>query len=266
MNLNELELSLNRTLHPETFHDFCPNGLLLDALGNKTSLVHKVVTGVSLRDDLISAAIDKHADAIIVHHPNGFWQSDKDKRILNSQYARYMRRLVNAGISLFGYHLPLDAHETLGNNATVYRMLNLEGVLTTLCLDGQYRDFTKLGPDRFGHDDICYGGKGIITDELLAQVFPHGYQSFEFEPGHKYKVAICTGSGTSEMEYAADHGYDMFVTGEIRESTPIFAKERGMAVISAGHHRSEVFCVRNVAEWLTEGGVDAEFVDIDNPI
>lgn len=258
MLLSELESRFNLLLTPGEFKDFCPNGLIVKGSSGDPQ-VTSVVTGVSLRADLISRAIAMGSNVIFVHHPNGFWFSDKEKRVLDTQYGEYMRMLLQNRISLFGFHLPLDAHPTLGNNATVYKMLGLKGTVME-CSDGPYL------PDRFMEANIGFGGVGVITDELLHKVFPHGYQSFGFESGKEYAVAICTGSGTSELEEARVRGYNMFITGEIRESTPIYSAETGMAVIAAGHHRSEIFGVENIANWLIENGVDARFIDLDNPI
>lgn len=264
MRLSELESRFNLLLTPGEFKDFCPNGLIVKGSSGDPQ-VTSVVTGVSLRADLINRAVEKGSNVIFVHHPNGFWFSDKEKRVLNTQYGEYMRMLLQNQISLFGFHLPLDAHPTLGNNATVYNKLGLQGTVMQCAYGPYFSDKPNL-PDRFMEANIGFGGVGVITDELLRKVFPHGYQSFGFESGKEYKVAICTGSGTSELEEARERGYNMFITGEIRESTPIYSAETGMAVIAAGHHRSEIFGVENIANWLIENGVDARFIDLDNPI
>lgn len=264
MLLSELESRFNLLLTPGEFKDFCPNGLIVKGSSGDPQ-VTSVVTGVSLRADLINWAVAKGSNVIFVHHPNGFWFSDKEKRVLDTQYGEYMRMLLQNRISLFGFHLPLDAHPTLGNNATVYQKLGLKGTVMQ-CAHGPYFSDKPNLPDRFMEANIGFGGVGVITDELLRKVFPHGYQSFGFESGKEYKVAICTGSGTSELEEARERGYNMFITGEVRESTPIYSAETGMAVIAAGHHRSEIFGVENIANWLVENGVDARFIDLDNPI
>lgn len=264
MQLSELDTKLNLLLTPGEFKDFCPNGLIVKGSSGDPQ-VTSVVTGVSLRADLINRAVEKGSNVIFVHHPNGFWFSDKEKRVLDTQYGEYMRMLLQNQISLFGFHLPLDAHPTLGNNATVYKKLDLKGTVMQCAYGPYFSDKPNL-PDRFMEANIGFGGIGVITDELLRKVFPHGYQSFGFESGKEYKVAICTGSGTSELEAARERGYNMFITGEIRESTPIYSAETGMAVIAAGHHRSEIFGVENIANWLIENGVDARFIDLDNPI
>ena len=267
MKLGELEEKLNEILRPQDFKDFCPNGLIVDAFGNKNLEIHKVVTGVSLRKELIQRAADKGADVIFVHHANGFWNSDKNKCIDNSQFGNYVRLLIQNKISLFGYHLPLDAHKYLGNNATVF---NLLGLKKTVEKHGAVNEMLAVWfeADHFMYGNIGYGGPGVITTELLDKVFPKGYQSFNFESGKEYNVAVCTGSAASEFEEVVKRGYDMLVTGEIRESTPILAEEYGIAVIAAGHHRTEVFGVQNIARLINswELGVSAEFIDIDNPI
>ena len=265
MNLLTLETNLNNRLRPQDFKDFCPNGLIVDAVGDKTREVKKVVTGVSLSKVLIEEAVKRGADVIFVHHPNGFWNSDKNKCIDNSQFGNYVRLLIQNGISLFGYHLPLDAHGELGNNATVFDLLGLDKTVERHDnVDGVCVGW--LDADHFMYGNIGYGGPGVITNELLDKVFPKGYQSFNFESGKEYNVAVCTGSAASEFDEVVSHGYNMLVTGEIRESTPILAKEYGVAVIAAGHHRSEVFGVRNIAKLIDCWGVEAEFVDIDNPV
>lgn len=273
MRLGELEEKLNEILRPQDFKDFCPNGLIVDAFGNKNYGIHKVVTGVSLRKELIQRAADKGADVIFVHHANGFWNSDKNKCIDSSQFGNYVRMLIQNGISLFGYHLPLDAHETYGNNVSVFDALGLERTKLEDCSmpsDPRMNGICSLrsAPDRFMYNNIGYGGIGVITNELLHDVFPKGYQAFHFESGCEYNVAVCTGSAASEFDEVVKHGYTMLVTGEIRESTPILAEEYGVAVIAAGHHRTEVFGVQNIARLINswELGVSAEFIDIDNSI
>ena len=253
----QFDAILYALLEPGKFDDFCPNGCLVDQYADKN--IRKVVTGVSLRAALIAAAIERGADAIIVHHPNGFWKSEKDKRLVGT-FGKYMSALARNDIALYGFHLPLDANVVVGNNATIYRTLGLDSEV--LASDAQ----------RF-MDGIGYIGHGEITRELLVGAFPHGWTLVgpAFVPGKRYTVAICSGSGTSGLQEARDAGCDMFITGEIRESTTIFAEENGITVIAAGHHRSEVFCVRELAEFINSHssvfpGVSAEFVDIDNPI
>ena len=252
MKLYELETRLDSWMEPGKFKDYCPNGLLVDADGDPAAEISKVVTGVSLRHDLIDAAVAAKAQAIVVHHPNWFWNSDKDKRIVGNR-GEYVRRLIKAGISLFGYHLPLDAHPAIGNNSALATMIF-----------GKPR--TVDGFDRFMEGIGCIHN-GTVSGKILDRVFPKGYRAYNFDPEPRgYIVGICTGSGTSGLQDAIDCGCTMFITGEIHESTPIFAQENGIAVIAAGHHRTETFGVSELARWIANlPGMTAEFIDIDNP-
>ena len=259
MKFSDFDSNLNNLLMPWKFDDFCPNGCLVEPFLGDNRQVKKVVTGVSLRDELIDRAIKAKADVLVVHHPNGFWTSETDKRLVGT-FGRYMSKLVRAGIALYGFHLPLDAHEELGNNICIARELELG--------DDDY----KFQRQRFMEQDIGVIADTRVNKEVLDRVFPHGWQSFgPALKDQQYIVGICSGSGTSGLQDAIGCGCTMFVTGEIRESTPIFAQENGITVISAGHHRSEVFCVRALAEYISSSrdlfpGVRAQFIDIDNPI
>jgi len=257
MELQEVATNLDNLLHTSDFKDFCQNGLLVDSTGNPNHKITKIVTGVSLRSSLIDEAIKRKAQAIIVHHPNGFWNSDRDRRIVGES-GKYVRKLIRAGIDLFGYHLPLDAHSVVGNNAIIaQKLLGLKG--------------TRLIPFMDGVGRI---GSGSITKELLDKAFPKGWKCLGAPIGRvKHNlVAVCSGSGTSGLEEAVNRGVDVFVTGEVHESTTIFAEEHGISVVVAGHHRTEVFGVAALAEYINKpkntyfDGVEAEFVDIDNPI
>lgn len=254
-------------------NDFCPSGLIVDPFDNDKTPIYRVITGVSLRKSLIKKAIAMKANAIIVHHPNGWWFGDKNKCIVgNSQFAQYSRMLLQHNIALFGYHLPLDSHDTVGNNPSLFNMLDLNKDFNDLLAIGNDSDVPNVNKVRAAEkflDGVGIIGRGKITDELLQKAFPKGYWSHNFTSGKEYKVAICTGSGTSGLEEALSRGCNLFITGEIRESTPIFSDETGMAIIAAGHHRSEVFCVRNLAEYINNSDsfhVKAKFVDIDNPL
>lgn len=246
--------------------DHCPNGIIVDAsfTDEKSKEIHKVVTGVSLRISLIQKAIEVGANAIVVHHPNGFWNSEKDKRLI-SRFGTYTKNLIKHGIYLFGYHMPLDIHTELGNNHLIIKSLGLNyksGFLAAL-----------LGGNPGVDDELCPQAMGKLTKESLDKTFPMGWTSYgNFELDKEYNnIYVCSGSGTSMLENAIQAGCELFITGDVRESTPILAEDYGIGVIAAGHHRSEVFCVRELAKYINEHqdtfpGVVAEFIDIDNPV
>ena len=253
MELKDLSIWLDNLLGPGAFKDYCVDGLCVEA----SDKVTKVVTGVSFRDRLIDRAIEEHADAIIVHHPNGFWNGDS--KIPVGHFGKRIRELMKNGISLYGFHLPLDGHPEIGNNALIAKAMGLKVV------DGFMQDGER-----------CVGQIGEWTApvskerfvEIASKAFPAGVQNqFMFGTDKIRRVAFCSGSGASGLEEAMALGCDAFVTGEIKESVPIAVEEAGFNLIACGHHRTEVLGVRALAEKITADlGVPAVFVDIDNPI
>lgn len=253
MELKLFSAWLNDLLCPQDFKDYCTDGLCVEA----NDKVTRVVTGVSFRDRLIDRAIDEHADCIIVHHPNGFWKNED--RVLVGKFGERMRRLMQNGISLYGFHLPLDGHMEIGNNALIAKALGLNIV------DGFMREGERF-VGWIGEFDQPLSKEGFAAK--LGEAFPHGVQtSLMYGNDTIKKVAICSGSGASGMDEAIALGCDAFVTGEIKESVPIAVEEAGFNLVSCGHHRTEVFGVRALAQKIqSELGVPASFVDIDNPI
>ena len=253
MELTEFSAWLDRLLSPKTFRDYCVDGLCVEA----SDKVTKVVTGVSFRDRLIERAVEEKADAIIVHHPNGFWNGDS--KIPVGHFGRRIRELMKNGISLYGFHLPLDGHPEIGNNALIAEALGLK-VVEGFMQEGE----AFVG--RIGEWNAPVPKEHFL--EIAGRAFPSGVQNqFMFGEDLIRRVAICSGSGASGLEEAMDLGCDAFVTGEIKESVPIAVEEAGFNLIACGHHRTEVFGVRALAEKITADlGIPAAFVDIDNPI
>lgn len=253
MKLTEFSNWLNDLLVPQAFKDYCTDGLCVEA----SDQVTRLVTGVSFRDRLIDAAIEEKADCILVHHPNGFWNAEN--RVLVGKFGERMRRLMQNGISLYGYHLPLDGHMEVGNNVLIARALgltNIEGFMQegerTVGVVGEF-------PEALSRDTFL---------DCAQKAFEHGVQHKLFYGSEKVrKVAICSGSGASGIEEAKALGCDTFVTGEIKEAVPILVEELGFNLVSAGHHRTEIFGVRALAEKIqAELKIPARFVDIDNPV
>ena len=253
MNISDFSGWLNDLLEPQAFKDYCNNGLCVEA----SDKVTRVVTGVSFRDRLIDAAIEEHADCIIVHHPNGFWNGEN--RVLVGKFGERMRRLMQHGISLYGYHLPLDGHMEIGNNVLIARAFGL----------GKIDGFMQEGERTVGvvgEFAAPVSREGFV--DLACGVFEHGVQhSLLYGSETVRKVAICSGSGASGIEEAVRLGCDAFITGDIKESVPILCEEMGFTLVSAGHHRTEIFGVRALAQKVeSELGIPARFVDIDNEV
>ena len=253
MQLSEFSAWLNGLLEPQLFKDYCVDGLCVEA----SDKVTRVVTGVSFRDRLIDAAIEEHADCIFVHHPNGFWNGEN--RVLVGKFGERMRRLMQHGISLYGFHLPLDGHPEFGNNVLIARALGLD-LEQGFMVEGE-RPVGWIGTFR----------EAVSQAEFLNianRAFEHGIQNaLMYGKDRIRRVAICSGSGASGIQEAVSLDCDAFVTGDIKESVPILCEELGFNLVSAGHHRTEVFGVRALAEKIEkELGLTAKFIDIDNPI
>jgi len=253
MELSFFSAWLDELLEPKMFKDYCVNGLCVEA-GDK---VTRVVTGVSFRDQLIEEAIAEKADCIIVHHPNGFWKGED--RIPVGRFGARLRKLMQHGISLYGFHLPLDGQMEFGNNALIAKALGLN------VTEGFMREGEKT-VGVIGEWETSASRTEFL--ESLATAFPHGVQnSFFYGPAKIKRVAICSGSGASGIDEAMELGCDAFVTGEIKENVPITCEELGVNLVNCGHHRTEVFGVRALAEKIqTELNIPAKFVDLDNPI
>jgi dinuclear metal center YbgI/SA1388 family protein len=248
MQRDALTRELDRLLQPEHFRDYSPNGLQVQGRAE----IHRVVTGVSASLALIDAALAVNADAILVHH-GWFWRGE-DPRLLGFRRER-MARLLAANLNLYAYHLPLDAHAQLGNNAGLARALG----------------FTETG--RCGEQDLlCYGSDeaaGILGDLAARVTRCLGRAPLCIgEPSRPVqRVAWCTGAAQSLFETALNLGVDVFLSGEISEQHVHLARESGVAYLACGHHATERFGVQSLAAWLTsETGVTAQFIDIDSPV
>lgn len=240
---------LDELLHSDSFDDYAPNGLQVE--GRET--IRHVAVGVSANQALIDRAVAIGADAVLVHH-GFFWKNEP--RTLVGWRARRIGALLRNDISLFGYHLPLDAHESLGNNVGVLRALGAEPARTF----GPRPALGWLG--RFATP--------VPRDELMARLerelgqrptaFLHGPESIT-------RVGVVTGGGASFFEAALDAGADLFVTGEPSEQAQGYAAELGGNFVAGGHHATERFGPRAVGDHIAETfGVTVTFVDVPNPV
>jgi dinuclear metal center YbgI/SA1388 family protein len=213
--------------------------------------IRRIVCGVTASQMLIESAIEFEADALLVHH-GWFWKSE-DGRVTGFRKQR-MARLLAHDINLFAYHLPLDAHPTLGNNAQL----------------GVQLDWTTTG--RFGEQDIGFVGvpPALTSAGDLAQRIERTLGRVPLligDPGMPVaRVAWCSGGAQDYFEEALATGAEVFVSGEISEQTVHLARESGMAFIAAGHHATERYGVKALGAHLGETlGIECKFVDIDNP-
>lgn len=253
MLLSDFSKWLSDLLEPSKYKDFCPNGLCVEA----SSEVTKVVTGVSFRDSLIEEAIKLGANCILVHHPHGFWANDTKLPI--GILGKKVQKLMKHEISLFGFHLPLDGHIEFGNNALIASKLGMKRIT----------GFMSSGERDVGC--IASLPNPISRDEFLNRIqkqFPLGIQhKLLYGSETIQKIGICSGGGSSGIDEAFSLGVDLFLTGEIKEQTPIFVEEKRQNVISCGHHRTEIFGVEALAKKINnELNIQASFIDIDNAV
>jgi len=238
---------IHELLDVDAFKDYAPNGLQVQG----KEKLKKIVMGVSATQALIEAAIEKEADAILVHH-GWFWDKE-DPRIIGMKHNR-LKLLIENDINLLAYHLPLDAHPELGNNAQLAKVLDIhmEDVM-----DGQ---------------DV--GNYGRLDEYMSLEELG---QSIEKKLGRKpmlinagdhaiRRVAWCTGGAQGYIDKAAKAGVDAYISGEISEHTTHTARENGVHYIAAGHHATERYGVQALGEHVAaKFGLLCEFVDIDNP-
>lgn len=240
--------ALDALLEPEKFKDYGPNGLQVE--GDRE--VRLLVSGVTASRALIEAAIEANADAILVHH-GLFWRG-QDGRVTGWMRER-LRLLLAHGIHLFAYHLPLDAHAELGNNAQLGQVLGLRA-------DG-----------RFGEQSLGFIGQGdqawAISQSLadhVARVLGRQVTCVAGAERPIRRVAWCTGGAQGYFEAAMAAGADAFITGEISEPQAHLAREMGVAFLACGHHASERYGAAAVGARMAQDlGLVHRFIDIDNP-
>jgi dinuclear metal center YbgI/SA1388 family protein len=246
----DLLQAFDALLQPARFKDYGPNGLQVEGRPE----VRKIVSGVTASLALIEAAVAAQADAIFVHH-GLFWRG-QDGRVTGWMKQR-LALLLAHDINLFAYHLPLDAHPELGNNAQLGLQLGL------------------AASGRFGEQDLGFmggradGGRFADAAALAAHVQRVlGRTVVQAGPAQKaiHQVAWCTGGAQGYFEAAIAAGADAFITGEISEPQAHYAREMGVAFIACGHHASERYGAPAVAgQVAAQLGLAHQFIDIDNP-
>jgi len=248
---NDLEQHLNNLLKPEQIKDFCPNGLQVQ--GNDE--IHKIVTGVTATQALIEQAIIEKADALVVHH--GFFWKNESYVIRGMKHQR-IKALIENNISLFAYHLPLDIHPELGNNAQLAKLFEINNVEPLEV--GNPLSVAVRG--QFSH--------GITGSELGTRISQQlSRECLHIAPASNKKiktVAWCSGGGQGYIELAAELGIDAFISGEVSEQTTHVAREMDIHFFAAGHHATERYGAKALANHLEEElSIPAIFIDIDNP-
>lgn len=246
-----IDAHLNGLLQPGSFEDYGPNGLQVEGRAE----VRLIVSGVTASLALIDAAAAAGADALLVHH-GLFWRGQDGR--LTGWLGERVRRLMAAGVNLFAYHLPLDAHAEFGNNAQWGRRLGLEA------------------DARFGDQDLGFigGAAGLPLAALVRRVetdmadLPSGRVPVVVAGDGRAlrRIAWCSGGAQGFFEAAIAAGADAFLTGEISEPQAHLARETGVAYIACGHHASERHGAPALAaQAAAHFGIEHRFIEIDNP-
>ena len=251
VRLKVIDETLRELLKPDEFSDYCPNGIQIEGKDE----IKKIVTGVTACRELIEAAIKEEADLILVHH-GYFWRGEEDT-ITGLKKTR-IQLLLRHDISLCAYHLPLDAHPELGNNAQLAKLLgiNLRAPL----------DVEKKHPIVFS-GDLAVPQSFSKFEAFLETKLERKPLSIKGSCEEIKVVAWCTGAAQDFIGLAAESGADAYVTGEVSEQTVHIARESGMHFFAAGHHATERYGIQALGAYLSKKhSVAHTFIDIPNPV
>ncbi len=251
---HELLHAFDLLLSPQRFKDYGPNGLQVE--GRTT--VRKIVSGVTASRALIEAAIHAEADAIFVHH-GLFWRGQSG--CVTGWMKQRLGLLLGDDVNLFAYHLPLDAHPELGNNAQLGFKLGLVAHAGTT---------GRFGEQEIGFLGECDDGTSFKHGKALAthveKILKRPVTLVDSAKRAIKNIAWCTGGAQGYFEAAIAAGADAFITGEISEPQAHYAREMGVAFLACGHHASERYGAPAVAGHVAaQLGLQHVFIDIDNP-
>lgn len=252
--LGDITTALDLLLEPECYRDYCPNGLQVPHPDGADAEISTVATAVSADGEALDAAAALDADLVLVHH-GLFW--DGDPRALDQVAAARLRTVLGHRMAVVAYHLPLDGHPELGNNALLCAALGAEST-----------PWNGSGSPPIG--SVARFDPPVAADELLRRVervvgqrpvdFLHG-------PDAVTRLAVVSGAAASMLPAVAADGLDGLLTGEPREQTRGLAREHGLHAICAGHHATERLGVQALGDWLAERfGVHHRFVETHNPV
>ena len=241
----------DQTLKSPEFKDYAPNGLQIEG---KTE-VHKILAAVTASQDAIDAAIRENADLLLVHH-GYFWKGEAYP--ITGMRGKRIKSLIQHDISLLAYHLPLDSHPSLGNNAAIADLLKLERI-------------EALDPsERHPIGNIGYLNQPMPVEEFKKFVSEKLKFDVTHLPADKNmieKVGFCTGGAQDFIVKAAEQGCDAYISGEVSERTFYEAKELGIHYFACGHHATERYGVQRLGQAISEQ-FDIEYVyfELNNPI
>ncbi|MCF6325427.1 MAG: Nif3-like dinuclear metal center hexameric protein [Gammaproteobacteria bacterium] len=248
--LREILQYTNDLLEIDRFKDYAPNGLQVEG----GSDIKSIVSGVTASLELVTAAVEAGADALLVHH-GYFWKGEDP--CVSGMKKRRLQALLKHEISLIAYHLPLDAHPVYGNNALLGALLGIEfkGV------------FGSSSPPLVMEGEFPAALSAAEVSELLAEKL--GRNPLHISGGETLikTIAWCSGGAQNYIEEAAVHGVDAYISGEISEKTTHIAREMGVHYFAAGHHATERYGIESLSMHLSrQFNLSHQFIDIDNPV
>ncbi|MEO5377204.1 MAG: Nif3-like dinuclear metal center hexameric protein [Magnetococcus sp. DMHC-6] len=250
-NLSEIDLFLETTLQVQKIADYAPNGVQVRGKEEISSLI----TGVSACQELFECAVERQAQLILVHH-GLFWE--KDPRIIEGSLKQRLKILLTHDITLMAYHLPLDCHPEFGNNICILKGLQLVPSAPFGLYRGIPLSFIGVLQQALSLDDFLKRVQKLFGGDPL--VLPYG-------PAWIKRVAVCSGGAPELLREAKRAGADLFLSGEASEPLYYFAREEGIHMVAAGHHRTEKFGVETLGNLLAvKFGLQHQFIDLENPL
>jgi dinuclear metal center YbgI/SA1388 family protein len=250
-NLNDVISWCNQTLKSDEFKDYAPNGLQIEGQHE----IKKILCAVTASQDAIDAAIQQNADLLLVHH-GYFWKGEAYP--ITGMRGKRIKSLIQHDISLLAYHLPLDSHPSLGNNAAIADLLELENI-------------TALDPT----EKHPIGNIGYLKQVMSVEKFKDflterlGFNTIHLaaDKTEIHKVGYCTGAAQNFISKASEQGCDAFISGEVSERTFYEAKELHVHYYACGHHATEKYGVQRLAKAISEQfDIEYSYFELNNPI
>ena len=237
-------------LQVERFKDYAPNGLQVDS----TRTIRRIISGVTASQALIDATIEDDGDALLVHH-GYFWRNESP--VVLGMKAKRLGTLLKNDIGLLAYHIPLDAHDEVGNNVQLAKKLGIS-------LKGSFGDLGGIPLARYGTTPPC---DADALASKIEQVLSRPPQLIAGGGSHIETVGLCTGAAQDCIDDAAHLGLDAYISGEISERTVHIAREEGIHYYAAGHHATERYGVQALGKHLAEHfQINHHYIEIDNPV
>ncbi len=250
VSLSSIAQYCDELLACDSYSDYAPNGVQIEGRAE----IRQIVSGVTASQALIDSAIGSHADLLLVHH-GYFWKGESPP--LTGLKGRRIKSLFCNDISLMAYHLPLDGHPELGNNAQLAKLWGFD-------VAGRFGDGPDSGLGCFTNLDRAMDISEIET--MVSQSLGRSVMRLGEHTHPCQRIGWCSGAAQGYIEQAASLGIDTFISGEVSEQTTHLARELGIHYIAAGHHATERLGVQALGDHLADHfSISHRFVDITNP-